>query len=275
MEVVIGDRTIPYLLKGSRPGTIVFLPALGTRASMWSKQIDRFSDRYTVVAPELGGHDSTSSGASFEDLVRDLESVLGATGATWAHVVGISLGGMIAQEFALRCPERVLSLTLVNTTSRYSEETREAFRRRAKTVEQEGMSTIAESVLQRWFTPAFLQSHSEELSTVRSMLLKADPHAYASMARVVADVDTYERLPQIEVPTLVVRADEDASMPSEASGQLAARIPNAELARVPRLAHLFPVEGPEAFDALFSPFLDRATKLGVLDWEREEPAHAW
>jgi 3-oxoadipate enol-lactonase len=274
MEVVVGDRAIPYLLKGSRPGTIVFLPSLGTRASMWAVQMDHFSDRFTVVAPELGGYAPAAPGTTLQTLARDVESILDAVGSSWTHVVGISLGGMIAQEFALRCPDRVLSLTLVNTTGRYSAEAREAFRQRADTVERDGMGAIVETVLQRWFTDAFLQFSSVALTAVREMLLRCNFHSYAAVARAVSEVDTYDRLPRIEAPSLVIRAEGDTSLPEEASEELSARIPTARLARVPRLAHLFPVEDPAAFDSLFSPFLESAIRAHSSD-EREEPAHAW
>lgn len=275
MEVVVEGRRVPYLLRGSRPDTIVFLSALGTTASMWSPQIDRFADRYTVVAPEFGGHDPLSEPVTLERLAADLAAVLNAVGSTWVHVVGISLGGMIAQRFALENPDRTRSLVLVNTTCRYTDEGRQSLLDRATLVEREGMEAVTDAILARWFTDTPFESGAVGRDAIRAMLLSADPHAYASTAQAAAAVDTYEDLPRIGARTLIVRADGDTSMSAEAAGTLEDRIPGSRIDSMPHLAHLCTVQAPNAFSSLLERFLEEVEEESVDDLERTEPAHPW
>src|SRR5438045_3055846 len=114
MEVVVEGRAIAYDLAGSAPDTIMFLPALGTTQRMWAPQLDHFSRHLTVVAPNLAGHEVVIDHLSLDELARLATAVLDAIGAVRAHLVGISLGGMVAQKVALRSPDRVLSMALVN-----------------------------------------------------------------------------------------------------------------------------------------------------------------
>jgi 3-oxoadipate enol-lactonase len=275
MEVVVEGRRVPYLLRGSRPDTIVFLPALGTTTAMWSPQIDRFADRYTVVAPEFGGHDPLSEPVTLQGLAADLAAVLNAVGSTWIHVVGISLGGMIAQRFALENPDRTRSLVLVNTTCRYTDEGRQSLLNRAALVEREGMETVADSILARWFADTPFEGGAVGRDAIRAMLLSADPRAYAAAARAAAAVDTYEELPGIGARTLILRADGDTSMPAEAAETLEKRIPRSEMESMPHLAHLCTVQAPDAFSSLLEKFLEDVEEESVDDLERTEPAHPW
>jgi pimeloyl-ACP methyl ester carboxylesterase len=275
MEVVIGDRRVSYLLKGSRPDTIVFLPSLGTTAAMWVPQIDVFSRRYTVVAPEFGGHNGFHDGTSLEGCADDLEAVLDAVGSTWVHIVGISMGGMIAQHFGIRFPDRVRSLVLVNTTCRWTDDGRQRMRERADLVEREGMHPVVDGLMARWFTDSPFEQGSPGRGVIRSMLLQADPRSYAAAARAVSQIDTCEHLSRIVAKALVVRAESDASMPDTAALELSQRILRAELVSMPELAHLCTVQAPQSFNSLLGSFLDRVEAEAQDDIERTEPAHPW
>jgi 3-oxoadipate enol-lactonase len=275
MEVVVGGRSIPYLLRGSRPNTIVFLPALGTQSSMWERQISVFSGTHTVIAPEFGGHDAGSQELTLASLADDLVRVLDAVGNTWVHVVGISMGGMVAQEFALRYPDRTRSLVLVNTASRYDQSARSALLERATTVEREGMASIADATIGRWFTAGFVKSGEPIVDRIRAMLRSANPATYAAAARAVADVNTFERLSQIDVPTLVVRGEQDVSMPPVASEELKDAIHGARMVTIPDAAHLLAVQSPEPFQDLLAPFLQAVDEDAEVKPDRAEPVHPW
>jgi pimeloyl-ACP methyl ester carboxylesterase len=275
MEVVVGGRRVPYLLRGSRPDTIVFLPALGTTSAMWSPQIGKYAHRYTVVVPEFGGHDRLSEPITLETLAADLAAVLNAVGSTWVHIVGISLGGMIAQRFALENPDRTRSLVLINTTCRYTDAGRQSLLDRAALVEREGMEAVVDTILDRWFTDTSFEDGSLGCDTILGMLLSADARAYAATARAAASVDTSEELPEIAARTLIVRAEGDSSMPPEAAMTLKERIPRSKIASLPHLAHLCTAQAPNTFNALLDEFLEEVEEESVDDLERTEPAHPW
>jgi 3-oxoadipate enol-lactonase len=275
MEVLVEGRPVPYLLQGSRPSTIVFLPPLGALASIWEPQIEAFSVRYTVVVPELGGHHGVALDVSLASLSRDLAAVLDAVGSTWAHVVGLSLGGMVGLEFALTYPERVRSLVLVNSTSRLGDDARSTFRARADSAEREGMEPIVDGTLSRWFSPSFLASNETVVQGVRDMLLSADPRSYARVARTIASVDSYERLSAIAAPTLIVRGSEDTSMPPLASQELAEAIPGARFETVGGTAHVSPLQAAAEFNAVLESFLAAIDEHVEEDADRAEPMHPW
>lgn len=274
MEVVLGDRAMSYLLRGSRPETIVFLPALGTRASFWEPQLAYFSPRYTAVAPEMGGHSPDGAPPTLTRYADDLIHVLDAVGATWAHIVGLSLGGAIAQEFALRHPDRTLSLTLVNTTGRYDSSAKQAMLARADTVERNGMADVAGSAPARWFTPEYVETHEAQMAAVRQVVLSADPATYAAAARSIAAVDTLDRLPALAVPALVIHGEADVSIPRESSEALAVAIPGARMETLGGVAHLCPMQDPGAFNTLLDGFL-RDASADEVTLDRSEPAHPW
>jgi 3-oxoadipate enol-lactonase len=265
---------VPYLLKGSRANTVVFLPSLGADASLWDPQIDAFSDRYTVVALNTGGHDGTSENIGLDAYADDVRIVLDAVGSTWAHIVGLSLGGMVAQHFALAHPDRVRSLTLINTASRLPDGGA-IYRERAATVERDGVASLADTALARWFTSPFLTSDPPIVRHIRAMLHTADAAAYAAAARSIAGLNTYEQLGRIASPTLVIRGAEDVSMPPGSSEEIALRVPRSRLEVMDGLAHLAPVEAPQRFNEVLRAFLNEADEDAMEDPARIEPVHPW
>jgi 3-oxoadipate enol-lactonase len=223
---------------------------------MWAPQVGYFEADYRVVSYDAGGHyPYPSPGRSLSDFAEELGGLVASIGALRAHIVGISMGGMIAQEFAVRHPSVPGSIVLVNTTPFYPPEARRQIELRAQTAERDGMSSLVDPILERWFTPRFPEREPHTVNRIRGMLETADPYAYAEAARAVAAVDTRSKLDRIQCPTLIIRAEEDASMPATAAQTLHEQIPDSRLAVISDGAHLCSVEQPDQFNQLVSQFL--------------------
>jgi 3-oxoadipate enol-lactonase / 4-carboxymuconolactone decarboxylase len=169
-------------------------------------------------------------------------------------VGGISIGGMIAQAVAARAPQRVASLILCDTA--LSLPPPDMWRTRAATVRAEGVAAIADATLARWATPAYLASPAGR--GLRAMLLRTDPQGYAAAAEVLATADLSHTTPKITVPALVIVGELDPSTPIAAAEALRTALPDAQLAVIPRAAHIPLVEQPEAVTAAIHTFLTPA-----------------
>jgi 3-oxoadipate enol-lactonase len=278
MQVPRGDREIQYEISGRGDEAIVLIHALGATGEMWKAQIDAFGRRYLVITFEAGGHDPQGNGAeslTLTDRAADLAAVLDAVGVVSGHIVGLSMGGMIAQLFALDYPDRVRSLVLACTTARYAGEARSQLEARADLVESTGMAAILDATMGRWFTSDFRDRHPEVVGWIRDMVGSAEPRAYAAAARAVARTDALSRLKDVRAPTLILAGEDDPSTPPEAAETLRSLIPGAQLRILPAVAHLCNVQDPATFNRRLGGFLTQVGGAGTADTGLEAPAGPW
>ena len=239
---------------------VVLLHSLGTDRTMWDGVTPLLvGGGFRVIRPDLRGHgrsERPTDAYSLDDFADDLAQLQDWLEIATPHVVGLSLGGMIAQAFALRYPGRARSLVLADTTAEYPTAGRAIMEERAALAEREGMASVVEPTIGRWFTEGFTASHPAVVDRYRSLIRSNDPHAYAASARAVASVAYRERLGEIDVPTLVVVGEHDARL-RPASEALVAAIPGAELALIDGGRHLFLWEVPEQVTPVVDAFLAR------------------
>jgi 3-oxoadipate enol-lactonase len=184
----------------------------------------------------------------------ELYQTLQALNLSQVNLVGLSLGGMVAQMLAVDHPSSVRSLTLCDTTCEIGPPQAQVLEERARAVEEGGMSAIVKSTLERWFSPSFFASHPEVVSEVERLLLAADPMVNAQTWRAIAKLNVVSRLPKLGVPALVVNGSLDASIPPGA-GERLANLLGARLVELPGCAHMAPLEAPEKFNDLLESFL--------------------
>lgn len=237
---------------------VTLIHALGADRTMWWQQVDALSPRYSVMAYDVRGHGESGKPPgpySLDLFAADLGALLEALRIPRSHLVGISMGGMIAQAFALKHPERVGSLVLVDTSAEQDAASRTGLLDRAATVEAQGMAPVVEPTLERWFTAPFHQARPEIVERIRRVLLAIDPHGYAEAARAIAPLDFAARLPEIRCPTLVVVGEHDPSTPPQDALRLQRGILGAQLLVIPDAAHLSPVEQAGVFNEAVEEFL--------------------
>ena len=164
-----------------------------------------------------------------EDFVADLAALLDHIGIARCHLAGFSLGGLVAQGFALAHPDRLDRLALISTVAGRTREERDRVRTRLETVAAGTSGEHFRRSLDRWFTPAFQAAHPEVISDLEARNKVNDPAAYAAAYRVLALSDLADRLPEIEAPTLVMTGEDDLGSNPRMARLMAERIPNVRL----------------------------------------------
>ncbi|MEM9060850.1 MAG: alpha/beta fold hydrolase [Pseudomonadota bacterium] len=195
-------------------------------------------------------------------LAGDVIALMDHLGIAQAHYVGVSMGGMIGQTLATDHPSRLRSLTLVNTTPKYSDEQRDLWRARADGVLANGIEPIHADLMRRWFTDHALTDGVPGARYIAEIIRSFDRRSFASVTAAMCELDTVDRLPEIAVPTLVVAAPEDPGVPREVSELLASRIPDARLEWLHPARHLASLEHVARFNALLRAHLALAEVRG-------------
>ena len=225
--------------------TIVFVNSLGTDLRIWDEVVARFRNEFRILRYDLRGHglsDAPPAPYSIDDHVADLAALLDACGIKSAVVVGLSVGGMIAQALAARRPSLVSLLLLCDTAHKIG--TPEMWNARMNAIREGGLASIANSLLERWFSSEFRQTHPAELSGYRNMLTRTPAEGYIGTCAALRDTDLTLTASRLTQPTLCLVGVEDASTPPELVKSLSELIPNAAFKTIPGAGHLPCIEQP-------------------------------
>jgi 3-oxoadipate enol-lactonase / 4-carboxymuconolactone decarboxylase len=245
-----------YDLTGpERAPVVAFSNSIGTTLEMWDAQARALSNRYRCLRYDTRGHGRSQvrdQPVTIEGLADDLAGLLDALGVERAHIAGLSLGGMTAQAFGARHPERALSLTLMATSAYLPH----GWDERAATVRAHGMGAIVDAVLARWFTPEFAAGNPEVVAPMRERFLALDPRGYAVCCGAIRDMDLRPSNAAIRAPTLLIAGADDPATPVSMLEDIRSRIPQAELVVLPRAAHIPAVEQAERTNRQLAAFLD-------------------
>ncbi|CAG4891402.1 alpha/beta fold hydrolase [Paraburkholderia saeva] len=258
MQLNINGLETRYVLSNEGGGPwLTFIHQLGGDLSVWDQLAGYFRDDYTVLRYDVRGHGHTAvpnQPFSIADLSRDLAALLEALGASHTHLVGMSMGGMIAQQFALDHPSCIDSLTLADTVSSTPPEARAIWDQRAATARREGMSALVPATLSRWLTPDFQKAHPEAVEQIGEVLLRTHTEGFALACEALRDFDVSEDVKRIDKPALAVAGRYDTGTLPAATQALANAIPGCRFELL-EAAHLAPVEQSHRFAALLETFL--------------------
>lgn len=255
--VMIDGCRIAWQLEGPEDAPVVLLSnSLGTSIEMWQLQIASFTKRFRVLRYDMRGHggsDAPEGAYGLDRLGRDVLELLDALGLDHVHFCGLSLGGMIGQWLGVHAPERLDHLVLANTASFMGPPL--GWQTRIDAVLENGMSIIAEAVLQRWFTPSFLASSPQILGQVEHQLRATSSIGYAGCCAAIRDMDLRPVIGQISCPTLVIAGALDPATPPLQSAAIVSAIIGAQAAEL-EAAHLSNVERPVEFTRAVLDFLN-------------------
>jgi 3-oxoadipate enol-lactonase len=240
---------------------VMLLHGIGGNRDNWRDQIPVLAGHFRVAAWDARGYgdsDDYDGPLSFADVSRDLIRVLDHFGATRAHLVGLSMGGRIAQEFTALFPERVATLTLCDTHASFKDfppETQRSFvSLRLKPLVEEGKSPadIAPRVARSLMGPNATDAMVERLI---ASVAKLHKESYMKTVKSTVDFDRRDDLKRIPAPTLVLNGEHDRLTPPAMARDLAAQIPGSRVEIVADAGHLINIEQPDVFNRLVLDFL--------------------
>ncbi len=247
---------IEYAIDGPDDAPMLLLSnSLGTAMAMWEPQMPELTSRFRVVRYDMRGHGRSAvppGPYSIAVLGGDVIALMRHLECARAHFCGLSMSGIVGQWLALHEPAHLDRLVLCNTAARIGPA--EAWNARIAAVAAGGMFAIAEPVLARWFTPAFIAAEPPAVAAARAMLLATSPAGYAAACAAVRDADLREDVARIGTPTLVIAGAHDVATTPADGRFLAERI---ALARYVELdaAHISNLEQPAGFTRAVLDFL--------------------
>jgi len=250
------DARLHYRIDGP-PGApaLVLSHSLGADLGMWDPQVPSLARRHRVVRYDARGHGASpvaSAPFGLERLGRDVVDLLDGLGIARASFCGLSMGGQVGQWLGLYAPHRVDRLVLCNTGARIGSAAH--WDARIEAVGRDGTAGIADAVIARWFTPAFVAAAPREVERVRRTLVGTAAAGYTGCCAAIRDADLREDVSRIRAPTLVIAGSEDQATPPADGRFLAERIPGARYLEL-KAAHLSNVEAAEPFTAAVRDFL--------------------
>jgi 3-oxoadipate enol-lactonase len=240
---------------------LLLIMGLGASLDTWVAQLDAFAMRHRVIAFDnrgAGRSDTPPPPWTVADMAADAIGVLDALDVDRAHVLGVSMGGMIAQEMAIRHPERVDRLVVALSFAR-PDPLRREFLLHRRWARLQGADPQRESMahLPWLLSPTFMNDpvRTAAVLAVVGPMPFMEAEAYARQIDAIVEHDTLGRLHQVRAPTLVLAAAEDVLTPVALSREIAAAIPDATLAVLPRGGHGVLIEYPGDFNAAVLAFL--------------------
>jgi 3-oxoadipate enol-lactonase len=250
---------IHYLVDGPEGlPPLVFVNPLGCDLRVWGEVACILKPDFRVVCYDKRGHGLSESGpdrAEMADYARDLAALLDVLGIGRAAIVGISIGGVIAQELLRQRPGLVAALVLCDTAAKIG--TDESWDERIAAVERGGVDSIADAVLERWFTPEFRRERAAEFAGVRAMLTRTPKQGYLAACGALKRADLRPAAGLIEAPTLCLVGDQDGSTPVALVRQTAALIKGSRFEIITGAAHLPNVEKPAEVARLIAEHVKR------------------
>jgi len=263
LQVIVGGNSIHYEISGSGPWLTLSHP-LACHLCVWDEQMPALAAKFTVLRYDVRGHGDSSAPAGYytlEQLADDAHELFNLLGIKRTHWVGLSMGSMIGQTFALKYPGLLQSLTLASTTGHYPPQTIAALEGRIQNVTANGLETVVDPTLERWFTGHYRETHPQVMNRIAGYIRATSIAGYAGCCHAVSRIDLTGRLKKIKCPTLVMVGAQDTGTPVAMARTIYHEIWGAELTIIPSAAHLLNIERTTAFNTALLSFLGRASVL--------------
>jgi 3-oxoadipate enol-lactonase len=266
----VGADTFPtaYEDTGGNNPPVILIHGVGLSQAMWRAQKAALEHRYRVITLDMLGHGGSAAPAAdagLDDYADQIAVLMDRLGIDRAILIGFSMGALVARAFALRFPDRLSGLILLNGVFNRSEAVRATILGRVDEVRQAGPAANSDAAIERWFTPEFRAAEPGYIADLRAHMAANDHHGYLTSYGLFASQDNFgaDRLGEIAVPTLVATGEFDVGSTPEMTRELAARIPGATAHVIADARHMMPVEMPEQTNALLLGYLDTITQAQI------------
>lgn len=254
----INESVLAYSATGPTTAPpLLFINALGTDYRIWDDVAPAFGGRYRIIRSDKRGHglsDAPPGDYTIGLLATDVAGLLDYLGLSTAVLIGVSIGGMIALDFASRWPERVHGLVLCDTAARLGDAA--FWQTRIDAVNAQGLAAMADSILGRWFAPDFRSRRPADYAGFRNLFLRNPIHGYTAACAALRDADLSESVVNIMAPACVLCGAEDSATPPDLVRGLAEALPDGRFHLIEGAGHTPSVEQPAATAATITAFLD-------------------
>jgi 3-oxoadipate enol-lactonase len=247
-----------YWDDGGAGPPVMLIHGVGADGTSWDQIAMALAPEFRVLRLDLRGHgrsEHIEGALTLDDFVQDVIDVLDACAVSSAHVVGFSLGGMIAQSLALQHESRVRRLVLLSAVAARTAEERERVQARLAMLSEEGIAAITGAAKERWFTSDFIARNPDLVARRMQQLQQNHGPSYAAAYTVFSTSDLGDRLHAIRAPTLVATGEHDIGSNTRMARFMHAQIEESRLEILPGLRHSILVEAPELVTRLVRDFL--------------------
>jgi 3-oxoadipate enol-lactonase len=261
MLLPLAERRLYFDVTGPLDGPVVcFTHSLASDSGMWAEQLPPLlAAGYRVLRVDMRGHggsDPVAGDYTMDALAADVVSVIDALAVKQVHYIGLSIGGMIGQAFAINDGVRLASLMLCDTLPASLPDGKQAWAPRIAAVnEGNSLAPLADGTMERWFTDAFRSRNPGRWRQIRDTIVGTTVRGYLGCAAAILNFDFVPRLPSIKIATLVVCGADDQGTPPDANKRIAALIPSGRYREIADARHLPNVEHPAVFNPIMMDWL--------------------
>jgi 3-oxoadipate enol-lactonase len=248
-----------YRVSGGGERWVTFVTGIANDLTLWDVQAAALESDFQVLCYDLRGHGGSETPAgeyTIEMLANDLRDLLDSLSVRKTFLVGLGLGGAIAQAFAVKHQDRLLGLMPCCCRARMVPDFAAMWHKLRETVREQGLEPIVEPTVQRWFSDQFKAANPDMLEKVRAMIRRTTREGYLGVTAAFLGLNVEDELGRIGVPTLYVSGAEDklGGPPALMEG-LAQRVPGARHVSVPNAAHIANIQNPAGFNVVLEGFL--------------------
>ena len=259
MKLNANGIEINYEVQGEGPW-LTLSHSVACNVAMWDEQMPALTERFRVLRFDTRGHGASGAPPgpyTLEQMADDLHGLYSALGVRETHFVGLSMGGMIGQVYALKYPGVFQSMVLADTTARRPPDAAAMWGERMRVAQAQGMDALVEGTLARWFTEPFRTAQPEVMARFGDYIRNTPVAGFCGCGAAIASIDLLDRLKEIDCPALVMVGDQDHGTPPAMARQIQQHLRAAELAILPYAAHISNVEQADRFNETMLAFLDR------------------
>lgn len=236
-----------FTQQGSGP-PLFLIHGIGAAQNAWRFMLPELQEHFTVITYDLRGHGKSpvpDGEFRLDDLVDDLERVRERCGIEKAHFAGHSLGGMIGPAYAIKYPERVLSLGLLSTAAGRTDEDSRKVRGVVKAMEEKGIPQVLETLTDRWFTDEFILANQSIVDDRLQQVIDTDPAIFLNVFRIYAGTEMMPWLHKVQARSLILTGENDGGCNPRLNRLIHAALPVSELVILPTYKHSILLEAAD------------------------------
>jgi 3-oxoadipate enol-lactonase len=262
MLLPLAGRRLYYDLVGPENAPVLAIThSLASDSGMWSEQLPALLQAgFRVLRLDMRGHggsDPVEGDYTMSALAQDVAAALDALAIPRVHYLGLSIGGMIGQAFALEHGDKLISAIWCDTLPASPKGAAAAWDERMNAVRRAGsVAPLADATMERWFTDAFKPQKPRRWQEIRDTIAATTPAGYLGCSAAIMDFDFAARLPALRVPCLVVCGADDPGTPASENRRIADLVPGARYEEIADARHFPNVERPDSFNRILLGWLD-------------------